>query len=243
MTSGRAWVYFSMLLGSGFVLGYLVRGPGKSVTPPVAPAVAPEYFAEQSADCGVELLNLSPSESGPFTRVLPVGSNLPHERLRRGVWQQGRYRLQGRFTGETRSFSECASFPVFEVTGFRPWVPVQRCASPGAADPGMLFYTGDLPVDRYVPEDFIDGPDLPFIDDTACRHIGACQMDKRHPSSRPDPRRVIDGYSPPASDARECHPEVQCEQSEKRVHACSGDVWCCPLVPVRNEARPSMHEP
>jgi hypothetical protein len=145
---------------------------------------------------------------------------------------------------ETHTFSSCAGFPVFEVTEFRPWVPVQRCASPGAADPGMLLYTGDLPEDRYVPEDFIEGPDtLRLIDDMACRRIGACETDKRHPGARLDPQRVIDGYTPPSPDIRECHPEIPCGQAEKRVRACSGAVWCCPLLPEQDASTPAGREP
>ncbi|MHA7630285.1 hypothetical protein [Corallococcus sp. M7] len=71
------------LLGIGLA-GLYFRRP----SPPLdAPEVVPEYFAERTSDCDVDLLNLSKSDAGPFKRVLPVGANQPYERLRRNVWE------------------------------------------------------------------------------------------------------------------------------------------------------------
>jgi hypothetical protein len=194
------------------------------------PPAGSAYFAEQTSDCGVDLLNLAESESGPFKRVLPVGPNRPREKLRRNVWEQGRYRIQGRFTGKSHAFQGCASFSEFEVLEFRPWGPVQRCASPGALDSTLLLYTGDLPKDRYAPEDFLDGPWPPSIDDGACRRVGACLSGLRRADSRTAPDAVIDGEELPARDGGTCNTTVTCSADEKQVNACSGYIWCCRLL-------------
>ncbi|RKG49243.1 hypothetical protein D7X30_39435 [Corallococcus sp. AB011P] len=216
-------------VGSVSLYFHLTPSPSKP-TPPNAPEVIPEYFAEQTSDCDVDLLNLSESEAGPFKRVLPVGANRPRERLRRNVWEQGRYLVRGRFTGKVREFRECASFPEFEVLDFKPWGPVQRCASPGALDADMLAYTGDLPEDRYAAEDFLGGPWPPSIDDRSCRPVAACALDKRRADSRGSLEDVIDGEELPSLDGRFCHPVI-CEPGEKRVDACTGVIWCCRLLP------------
>ena len=227
----RGYLAALVLVGIGIVglYSYLTRSPSMP-TPPNVPEVVPEYFAERTSDCDVDLLNLSMSEVGPFKRVLPVGANRPHERLRRNVWEQGRYVVRGRFTGKVREFQECARFPEFEVLDFKPWGPVQRCASPGALDADMLTYTGDLPEDRYAPEDFLGGPWPPSFDDKSCRRVAACALDKRRADSQPDPEAVIDGEELPSLDGRFCHP-VTCEPGEKQVNACSGEIWCCRLLP------------
>ncbi|GMU10149.1 hypothetical protein [Corallococcus caeni] len=221
-----------VLVGIGLAGVYSFRPSPSKPAPPNAPEVIPDYFAEQTSDCGVDLLNLAPSEAGPFKRVLAVGANRPHERLRRNVWEQGRYQVRGRFTGKVREFQECASFPEFEVLDFKPWGPVQRCASPGALDADMLMYTGDLPEDRYAPEDFLGGPWPPSIDDGSCRRVAACALDKRRADSRGSPEDVIDGEENPSLDGRFCHPTITCEPGERRVDACTGVIWCCRLLPV-----------
>ncbi|RKH55767.1 hypothetical protein [Corallococcus aberystwythensis] len=227
----RGYLAALALVGIGLVGLYSYLTPSPSMpTPLKVPEVVPEYFAEQTSDCGVDLLNLASSDTGPFKRVLPVGANPPGERLRRNVWEQGRYLVHGRFTGKVHEFRECASFPEFEVLDFKPWGPVQRCASPGALDAVMQTYTGDLPEDRYAPEDFVGGPFPPFFDDESCRPVAACAMDKRRADSRPDPEAVIDGEELPSLDGRFCHP-VTCEPGEKRVDACTGVIWCCRLLP------------
>lgn len=210
---------------------YLAPASSKS-TSHDAPLVVPEYFAEQTSDCNVDLLNLAQSDSGPFKRVFAVGANRPRERLRRNVWEHGRYRIRGRFTGKIREFHECASFPEFEVLEFSPWGPVQRCASPGALDAAMLLYTGELPANRYAPEDFIDGPWPPSIDDESCRLIGACVEDKRRADSRLALADIVDGAEIPSLDGGACQTSVTCEKGERRINACSGDIWCCRLLPV-----------
>lgn len=204
----------------------------------------PEYYAEQTSECGVSLLDVSVSASGPFTRVYPVGPHQPVETLVRHTWIFGRYRVQGRFTGEHQKLSECLSFPKFEVLAFRPWGSVRRCISPGAADPGMTLDVGDLPLDRYAPQDFVtnSGPALPFIDDTACRHIGLCRTDERRPRARADPDRVIDGETALALEELPC-PTAPCRNGERRVHACSGDVYCCPLLPPLDPPAPDARTP
>lgn len=220
------------LLGIGLVgLYYLAPARSKSALHN-APHVIPEYFAEQTSDCNVDLLNLAQSDSGPFKRVFAIGANRPHERLRRNVWEHGRYRVRGRFNGKNREFHECASFPEFEVLEFRPWGPIQRCASPGALDAVMLLYTGDLPEDRYAPEDFIDGPWPPSIDDGSCRLIGSCAVDKRRADSRHAPEDIVDGTELLSLEGGSCQPTVMCGNGERRVNACSGDVWCCRLLSV-----------
>ncbi|RKG99491.1 hypothetical protein D7X74_39370 [Corallococcus sp. CA047B] len=219
------------LLGAGFAGSYYFASARSKPVPINAPPIAPEYFAEQTSDCGVDLLNLAESDSGPFKRVLAVGANRPREKLRRNVWEQGRYRVRGRFTGKSHEFQGCASFPEFEVLDFRPWGPVQRCASPGALDATLLLYTGDLPKDRYAPEDFLDGPWPPSIDDEACRRVGACLSDLRRADSRSAPDTVIDGEELPARDGAACNTTVTCSANEKRVAACSGYIWCCRLLP------------
>ncbi|RKH79805.1 hypothetical protein D7Y21_33245 [Corallococcus sp. AB045] len=228
----RGYLAALALVGIGIVglYSYLTPSPSKP-TPPDAPEVVPEYFAERTSACGVDLLNLASSDAGPFKRVLPVGANQPCERLRRNVCQHGRFQVRGRFTGKVHEFQECASFPEFEVLDFKPWGPVQRCASPGALTADMLTYTGDLPEDRYAPEDFVDGPSPPLFDDESCRPVAACAMDKRRADSRPNPEAVIDGEDLPSLDGRFCHP-VTCEPGEKRVDACTGVIWCCRLLPV-----------
>ncbi|RUO87831.1 hypothetical protein D7Y11_38615 [Corallococcus sp. AB018] len=144
----RPYGYLAALALVGFGLAgfYFITPPA----PASAPEVLPEYFAERTSDCDVDLLNLSKPDAGPFKGVLPVGANQPDERLRRNVWEQGRYLVRGRFTGKVREFQECASFPEFEVLDFKPWGPVQRCASPGALDADLLTYTGDPPCVREV---------------------------------------------------------------------------------------------
>lgn len=245
MTRWRGWGLAAVLLTIGAVLIH-THTHDSAPSPPlksVEPEASPEYFAENTAECGVFLLYLSSSEAGPFKRVMPIGPNQPIHRLRRNVWEHGRYRIRGHFTGKDHALKGCASYPEFEVHEFRPWLPVQRCASPGAADPIMLMYTGDLPEDRYAPEDFIEGPPLRSIDDMSCRLIGACVTDLRHPGARVNPETIIDGDILPAADNRYCHPEVQCHEAEKRVTACSGQIWCCPLEPERDASSPAGQEP
>ncbi|WP_434381509.1 hypothetical protein [Melittangium boletus] len=190
-----------------------------------------KYFAERSSECGMELLSLARSEGSGFEHVIPVGRNQPNERLRRNVWELGRFMLKGHFTGKSRTIPECATFREFEIFDFKPWGDIQRCSMPGALNPEMLLSTDKLPVDRYVPEDFIDGPFPPSIDDATCRLIGACAIDMRSSFSRGAPDRVIDSEELPSLDGSFCHPEVSCQGEERRVHSCSGDVWCCRLLP------------
>ncbi len=231
----RLYLAGPLLLGIGLVglHSHYSLAPARSkLASHDAPQVFPEYFAEQSSDCNVELLNLAQSASGPFKRVFAVGENPPHERLRRNVWELGRYRVRGRFTGKSREFADCASLPEFEVLEFRPWGPIQRCASPGALDATMLLYTGDLPEDRYAPEDFIDGPWPPSIDDGSCRLIGTCASNKRRAHSSQAPEKIVDGDELPSPDSASCLPAVACESGERRVNACSGDIWCCRLSAV-----------
>ncbi|NNC20210.1 hypothetical protein HJC22_31260 [Corallococcus exiguus] len=231
----RPYGYLAALALVGFGLAgfYFITPPA----PASAPEVLPEYFAERTSDCDVDLLNLSKPDAGPFKRVLPVGANQPDERLRRNVWEQGRYLVRGRFTGKVREFQECASFPEFEVLDFKPWGPVQRCASPGALDADLLTYTGDLPEDRYAPEDFLDGPWPPLIDDGSCRPAAACALDKRRADSQGSIENVIDGEELPSLDGRLCHP-VTCEPGEKQVNGCSGVIWCCRLQPPDEPPHP-----
>ncbi|QRN96478.1 hypothetical protein JRI60_47020 [Archangium violaceum] len=222
----------AVLLGLGLVIIYHLAPAKPAPTRSNVPQTEPEYFAERTSDCDVDLLAMARSESGPFQRVFPVGANRPRERLRRNVWEHGRYRIRGRFTGKLREFSECASFPEFEVLEFRPWGKVQRCASPGALDATLLLYTEDLAQDRYAPEDFIDGPWPASIDDGTCRLIAACAVDERRQESRHAPDDVIDGEELPSLDGRYCKPTATCADGERRVTACSGDIWCCHLLPA-----------
>jgi hypothetical protein len=148
-------------------------------TPSAVPAKDDDYFAEYSADCGMRLLKLARSEAGPFELAFPIGEQRPDERLRPHAWSAGRFVLRGRLTGKKHIVSDCGSWPEFEVIGFRPWGKVRRCVSPGSADPLMLVYTGELPEDRYAPEDFLDGPWPPLLDDDSCHPAAACAQGER----------------------------------------------------------------
>jgi hypothetical protein len=88
--------------------------------------------------------------------------------------------IQGRMTGKVHQSPECGNWPEFEVLEFKPWNKVRRCASPGSADLSMLLYTGDLPDDRYAPEDFVDGPQPPLLDDESCRSSEPCAAGEHH---------------------------------------------------------------
>ncbi|MBM7117502.1 hypothetical protein [Archangium primigenium] len=220
--------------------GAFILKNASHVSEPVAPRSheEPEYFAEHTSECGLDLLHLASVESGPFEKVVPIGPEQPNERLRRNVWHWGRYRIRGRFTGARREISECGSFAEFEVHAFRPWGKVQRCASPGALDDSMLTYTEALSVEHYVAEDFIDGPWPPSFDEGTCRLIAACPLDPRRAESRPRPEDVIDGEELPSLDGRYCPPDVSCGEHEKRIVSCAEDIWCCQLLPMNDAATP-----
>jgi hypothetical protein len=220
------------LLGVGLVVAHHRFAPTHHPSvEPITTQHTPEFFAERDTECGLELLSLAHSESGPFERVVPTGPNQPNERLRRNVWELGRYKLKGRFTGKQRGRSGCATYPEFEVSDFQPWGDVQRCSSPGALTPEMQLWTGTLPTERYVPEDFIDGPWPPSIDDGTCRFIGACAIDQRVSIPRERQEEVIDKEDLPSMDGGNCPPTEMCSEGEHLVQACSGDVWCCRLLP------------
>jgi hypothetical protein len=127
-----------------------------------------DYFAEYTDACGLTLLKVSASESGPFVEVFPVGEEAPHLRLRPHAQVSGRFIVRGATTGVRRSDGHCGTYPVFKVTAFRPWGAVRRCTSPGAADAMLQLYTEELPTDRYAPEDFASGPMPPSLDGESC---------------------------------------------------------------------------
>jgi hypothetical protein len=176
----RLYLAAAVLTAVGLAAVYQL-GLGRTPPAPMSdvPQEEQEYFAEYDGECGVRLLKLARSESGPFELVFPAGLHRPDERLRRHAWEDGRFLLQGRLTGKQRESSGCGIWPEFEVLGFRPWGRVRRCASPGAADVSMLLYTENLPEDRYAPEDFIDGPWPPLLEDESCRHTETCAEGER----------------------------------------------------------------
>lgn len=177
----KARLYLSAVALVVVGLGVLYKLAPAQPPPPVpdVPQQDPRYFAEYTSDCDMRLLKLARAEAGPSERVFPVGPQKPDERLRPHAWRPGRFVLQGRMTGKQRESPGCATFPEFEVTKFEPWGKVQRCTSPGAADPSMLVYVDDLPVDRYVPEDYVDGPWPSLIDDESCRLTDTCSDGER----------------------------------------------------------------
>lgn len=154
-----------------------------------------EHFAKPAGACGLTLLEIATSESGPFESVYQAGPQAPSQRLRPHAWSPGGFMVRGRMTGRQRGNAECGRYPEFEVLSFRPWGPVRRCMSPGALDTSMLLYTEELPEEYYVQEDFVGGPELPMVDDESCRATESCQ------------------------------------QGERRVVACAGQVLCCRLLP------------
>jgi len=195
------------LLGIALIFQRRPSPPPVSVSsPPPSPPPSPlreeDAFAEYDRDCGIPLLKFARQESGPFEYVYPVGEQRPEERLRRHVWELGRFRVHGHLTGKQYEVAGCGRWPEFEVQGFTPWGKVRRCASPGSADPSMSLFTGDLSEDRYVPEDFVDGPFPPMIDDESCKLA------------------------------------TRCAGEERLVQDCTGQTWCCRLLPEGRDGGP-----
>lgn len=157
--------------------------PGASPSAPAlaegAPSTHPEareYFAEPSGPCGARVLLVSPTESGPFEQVYQIGEQSPDQRLMPHAWYSGRFVVRGYFTGRKRGADYCGYHPEFRVLSFRPWGPVRRCTSVGALDGLMQLYTEELPKDRYAPEDFVEGPELPSLDADSCRPGQECKQ-------------------------------------------------------------------
>ncbi|ADO67979.1 uncharacterized protein STAUR_0170 [Stigmatella aurantiaca DW4/3-1] len=103
----------------------------------------------------------------------------------------------------------------------------------------MLLYTGERSTEHYVPEDFMDGPWPSSFDDESCRHVGSCAADpRRSGSSHTLEDVIVDGEEVPSMDGGFCQPPGACVNGERRVDACSGDIWCCQLLPVDGPQAP-----
>jgi hypothetical protein len=138
-----------------------------------------EYFAKYTSPCGMRLLDISTTEAGPFESVRAAGPEAPHKKLREHVWENNRFIVRGRFTGKHRRSVYCEHYREFEVLSFRPWGPIDRCVALGALRGALQVYAEELPKDRYVPEDFRDGPELPMVDDEHCRDVKVCAEDEK----------------------------------------------------------------
>jgi hypothetical protein len=142
-----------------------------------------EYFAQYTGPCGMTLLDISTSEAGPFESVVDVGPQAPNEKLREHVWEFNRFIVRGRFTGKERRGITCKVYREFEVLSFRPWGSIRRCVSLGDTRAGLQLYGEELPKDRYAPEDFLGGPELPMVDDEHCRKVEVCAEDEKRITS------------------------------------------------------------
>jgi hypothetical protein len=121
------------------------------------------WYATYEEPCG--LLAMARTPDGPFQLVQPSGEARPQRHLHRHVLREGRFVLEGFFSGRTVGDIRCGAHPEFVITAFAPWGPVRRVFTAGGP------YLADRPSDHYVAEDFLEGPSAPLL--------GACAAKAR----------------------------------------------------------------
>jgi hypothetical protein len=139
------------------------------VTAPVPVGEADtSFFATYEEPCGASLMAVRTTPDGPATLVRPTGDQRPAARLRYETLLEGRFLVEGHLTGRIVEDAECGAIPELAVRSFAPWGEVRRVFSAGALDGQVHVWTNGRPRDRYVPEDFVDGPEGLLLDSEAC---------------------------------------------------------------------------
>lgn len=122
------------------------------------------FYAEFSAPCGRSVLTIS-GDKKSVVDIDPIGVN-PIDLLRYQELIQTKFEITGYFTGKiSRSaFSDCVSYPEFYITSYKP-TSIGRRVDVESLDPEMHAYITQYPTDKFVPEDFKDGPLPSYIEE------------------------------------------------------------------------------
>lgn len=123
------------------------------------------FYAEFLAPCGRSVLAISNDKHKKPIEIDPVGNN-PVKLLRYYSLMQTQFEIVGYFTGKANksAFSDCVFYPEFYIVSFKP-IKIGRRVDVGNLDPEMHAYITNYPADRFVPEDYVDGPLPEYIEE------------------------------------------------------------------------------
>jgi len=123
------------------------------------------FRAEFSAPCGRSVLEISNDKQKNTIQIDPIGEN-PIKSLRYHVLIQTKFEITGYFTGKKNKsvFSDCVDYPEFYITSYKP-LSIGRRIDVDNIDPDMHVYITNYPTNKFVPEDFENGPFPKHIDE------------------------------------------------------------------------------